>query len=285
MIHLPGPQLRDFFHGFDLSRHTEIGQALRLDGRTDFVELQTWFVGDHGCVGGGDPKKVELSNITLLWMLTHVKELGLGLELDFSAQPETNKINLLKDFEPDIGGVFRLTGFIDREIAQSDSIHDSALHRFVERSQYEPDTLVNGLTDQVRFRKLERLGLGQSRSFLVDAAKLWNPSGILLEARNSYCIAVEGDQMWKDWLIPADADGYRRDALRLWEPLRRVPDQNWFKLVGTIGRDQTTPIIIGKTLSEFSPGSPGELLCFANDIPWMYWNNCGSIEVTITRVS
>jgi uncharacterized protein (DUF2235 family) len=111
-----------------------------------FVE-QVWFVGDHGCCGGGDPEKALLSNISLNWMITRAKELGLGLELDFSAQPEVRTSDYLKDFKPDIGVIFRLTGLINRAIGQGDSIHESALERFVKRGQYQPATLVEGLLD------------------------------------------------------------------------------------------------------------------------------------------
>jgi len=60
---------------------------------------QMWFVGDHGCIGGGDPEKVELSNITLHWMITRAKKLGLGLELDFSAPTRGQKERLPKRFQ------------------------------------------------------------------------------------------------------------------------------------------------------------------------------------------
>jgi hypothetical protein len=111
-----------------------------------FVE-QVWFVGDHGCCGGGDPEKALLSNISLNWMITRAKELGLGLELDFSAQPEVRTSDYLKDFKPDIGVIFRLTGLINRAIGQGDSIHESALERFLRKGQYQPGTLVQGLLD------------------------------------------------------------------------------------------------------------------------------------------
>jgi hypothetical protein len=80
-----------------------------------------------------------------------------------------------------------------------------------------------------------------------------------------------------------DADGYTREALRPFEFLRRVPDQNWLKLIGAIGRDENSPIIIGSAMTNFSPSKSGELLCFANDVGWMYWNNRGSLRVTGTR--
>jgi hypothetical protein len=245
---------------------------------------QMWFVGDHGCIGGGDPEKVLLSNITLHWMMARIKELGLRLELDFSAQPDSKKTDYSKEFRPDIGFIFRLNGLINRMIdPHGDVINEEALKRFLQNARYQPVTLVKGLQDQADFRQLNPLKSGQSKSFVVDSAKLWNRSGIALERGRVYDVNVEADQTWKDSYISTDADGYTREALRPFEFLRRVPDQNWLKLIGAIGRDENSPIIIGSAMTNFSPSKSGELLCFANDVGWMYWNNRGSLRVTVTR--
>jgi len=164
-----------------------------------------------------------------------------------------------------------------------DVINEEALKRFLQNARYQPVTLVKGLQDQADFRQLNPLKSGQSKSFVVDSAKLWNRSGIALERGRVYDVNVEADQTWKDWYIPTDADGYTRETLRPFEFLRRVPDQNWLKLIGTIGRDEKSPIIIGSAVTNFSPSKSGELLCFANDVGWMYWNNRGSLRVTVTR--
>jgi len=154
-------------------------------------------------------------------------------------------------------------------IDQGDDVHESALQRFLKKDQYQPATLVSGLLDQVRFQRLVPVKFGESKSFVVDAAQLWNPSGILLEPDGVYDVEVQADQTWRDWYIRTDADGYKRKALRPWEFLRRVPDQNWFKLMGAIGRDEKGAIAIGRSRRSFSPGKSGELLCFANDIAWI----------------
>jgi uncharacterized protein (DUF2235 family) len=115
---------------------------------------QMWFVGDHGCVGGGDAKKVLLSNIALHWMITRVKELGLGLELDFSAQPDSKEMNPLENFLTDRRLIYHLTGSIDRVIdPQADAIHESALKRFTADGSYQPLTLVRALLDQAGFKQ------------------------------------------------------------------------------------------------------------------------------------
>jgi hypothetical protein len=95
-----------------------------------------------------------------------------------------------------------------------DVINEDTLKRFLQHGHYQPVTLVKGLQDQADFRQLNPLKSGQSKSFVVDSAKLWNRSGIALERGRVYDVNVEADQTWKDWYISTDADGYTREALR-----------------------------------------------------------------------
>jgi uncharacterized protein (DUF2235 family) len=135
-------------------RSFDITPMLRDQGVGDQCVEQMWFVGDHGCIGGGDPEKVWLSNISLQWMTSRMRELGLGLELDFSAQPEANKTNNLAPFLPDTGLIFRLVGTIYRTIDHiADQVHDSALQRFLEDDHYRPLTLTDELSNGVDWMK------------------------------------------------------------------------------------------------------------------------------------
>lgn len=44
---------------------------------------QVWFVGDHGCIGGGTPEKKTLSNITFQWLVEQLRDMDkLGIDLD-----------------------------------------------------------------------------------------------------------------------------------------------------------------------------------------------------------
>jgi hypothetical protein len=56
----------------------------------------------------------------------------------------------------------------------------------LKESGYQPVNLVNGLLDQAAFQRLIQLECGDSRSFSVDAARLWNPSGIALKFGCTY---------------------------------------------------------------------------------------------------
>jgi uncharacterized protein (DUF2235 family) len=110
------------------------------------IARQMWFIGDHGCVGGGDLAKTPLSNIALRWMKSRMQELGLGLLLDFSAQPDQLAVDEWLDFEPDDRLIYQLMGKTNRVInPETDAIHATALRRFVEDDNYRPITLIDAL--------------------------------------------------------------------------------------------------------------------------------------------
>jgi hypothetical protein len=131
---------------------------------------------------------------------------------------------------------------------------------------------------------MARLEIGKTVRTTIKADEPWNDSQIDL-VKNGQCdFLVPGVQTWKDASIPADADGYPTPIhLKIFEPVRRIPKENFFKLIGTIGRSLANPVIIGRTLSSFSAPIDGRLYCFANDVRDMYWNNCGLIELNVTR--
>jgi len=68
------------------------------------------------------------------------------------------------------------------------------------------------------------------------------------------------------------------------EAFRRVPEAKWFQLIATIGRSAKARIVVGSSLTDFLPPFPGRLYFFANDLPWMYWNNKGMLAVRVTRI-
>ena len=83
-----------------------------------------------------------------------------------------------------------------------------------------------------------------------------------------------------------DANGWVSDRglVRDFEHFRRVRDENWFALIGAIDRDRHTEFVMGVSC-EFVASKDGELTCYANDAPFMYWNNHGSIELTVERIA
>jgi uncharacterized protein (DUF2235 family) len=123
---------------FDLTPMLQNGSPGTID--------QMWFIGDHGCVGGGgDLLECNLSNIPLQWMVERAAE--SGLEMDFSAQPETEAIDPLIGFNQDIPPIYHVLGEIDREIdTAQDRIHESVYNRLEGDKRYRPKSLVSALS-------------------------------------------------------------------------------------------------------------------------------------------
>jgi hypothetical protein len=92
--------------------------------------------------------------------------------------------------------------------------------------------------------------------------------------------------MWHDAKKECGPDGYKSSSflLRACERFRRVPSANWFQLIGTIGHTTDGRFVVGADLLDFLPPFPGRLYFFANDLPFMYWNNTGVLSLRITRV-
>jgi hypothetical protein len=90
--------------------------------------------------------KTPLSNIALRWMTSRMQELGLGLLLDFSGQPDQLAVDERLDFKLDDELIYQLMGKINRVInPETDAIHATALRRFVEDDTYRPLSLIGAL--------------------------------------------------------------------------------------------------------------------------------------------
>jgi uncharacterized protein (DUF2235 family) len=102
---------------------------------------QIWFVGDHGCVGGGSVQQSPLSNITLGWLAVALRQDGLGLDLDFRVVPGGVQGDALHPFKAD-GGLLSLPGTIVREFTgQFEDIHPSVIKRWQGLPKYRPKNL------------------------------------------------------------------------------------------------------------------------------------------------
>src|SRR5215475_10706540 len=106
----------------------------------------------------------------------------------------------------------------------------------------------------------------------IHASQRWNETGITLVADHMYRMTAEG--RWTDLIISCDANGYATDqgpflsraALRKDESRRRMPQENWFVLVGAIDHDESTAFRIGGEC-DYKATRTGELTCYANDDP------------------
>ncbi|SMH35984.1 hypothetical protein SAMN06295885_1192 [Rathayibacter oskolensis] len=128
------------------------------------------------------------------------------------------------------------------------------------------------------------LAIGRTAVATVEADRVWNDTGIDVEAGGSYRFVAEG--RWLDLRSPGGPDGL--DELtaihRLLPWVRRRRDLPWFALLGATERRKRAAFLIGSDLTWLCAHG-GPLLCFANDARLMYGNNSGSVALSITRIS
>lgn len=116
-----------------------------------------------------------------------------------------------------------------------------------------------------------------------------------VQAGLTYRIVAEGH--WVDWFIKTDARGFRSPFYLLpFERRRRLPSANWFALVGFVAR---SPMSVRSELNLaeqelldlsgyandtrlWTCSRSGSLHVFANDLATAYWNNRGSISISVT---
>lgn len=162
-----------------------------------------------------------------------------------------------------------------------------------------PDNTRNTFTNlghhiRIGMRSLNPLDPGESVVVPVYAHQFHNRTGLLLEKDQTYSFKVKPNQFWKDGSIPCNADGWKRNrpninwikelAIGKMEPFRRVPEADWFKLIGAVGDDDKEHFVIGTNRVKFTPSRSDEFCPFANDLKRMYSNNDGHVLVTVTRL-
>jgi hypothetical protein len=118
----------------------------------------------------------------------------------------------------------------------------------------------------------------------IPAGRRWTETGATLRKGRTYLITARGG--WIDKDEPCGPGGYASNniVLRLAEPLRRRWHANWFALIGTQCRFFGPRFVIGESVT-YRARRNGKLWCFANDVWFMYFNNRGSVEVTVEEVA
>ena len=114
----------------------------------------------------------------------------------------------------------------------------------------------------------------------ICARSPWNRTGFRVSAGQSYRFVAVG--RWCDASNCCGADGYESSSpvLKVFERRRRVKNARWFALIGSVGGKYR--FVIGSA-SEWTAPANGELWCFANDVRFMYWNNAGAVNLTVTE--
>ncbi|OJY73100.1 MAG: hypothetical protein BGP12_08285 [Rhodospirillales bacterium 70-18] len=117
----------------------------------------------------------------------------------------------------------------------------------------------------------------------VRARCRWNDTGIRLEAGRLYDLAAEGE--WIDWVIRSGPEGNTAPGWtqRLAARWLRLPGAPYFCLVGALDCNPDTAFAIGRGM-RLGPPRSGQLWCFANDVPGMYWNNRGAVRLSLRRI-
>ena len=148
---------------------------------------------------------------------------------------------------------------------------------------------------RVGMRNLDPLAVGESRTVPVYAHQYYNRTGLVLEKGASYRFKVLSRQEWKDGGIVCGAAGWNRDhpditwlkdlAVHSMEPFRRMPQGDWFALVGSVGDDEKDCFVIGADAVTYTPRRSDEFCPFANDLKRMYHNNDGFILLKVSRTA
>ena len=119
-----------------------------------------------------------------------------------------------------------------------------------------------------------QLALGKTYRF--RASGTWRDAGIEVDARG-YPLPDRGYAAF-------GIRGTRQTIFELSERWRRVPEANWFALICTVGKTTATAFDVGRILARdgvYIAEHNGPLYCFANDLPFMYWNNHGAITLEV----
>jgi hypothetical protein len=248
------------FHALSLNERRQTFDITRPKAEspdTEFVEM--WFKGVHSDIGGGNDNE-QRSNIALAWMLECGLACGLPLE-----KSEIERVKLNTDTLAPIKNNADLVRHDPRSFKPDDKLHPSAVPL--------------------------KLKVGDKHVFPVYAENLYSWGGIELEDDGSYQFTVPDNQQWKDNDICCGPAGwtseelpwYKEGIVKHFEKDRRVPEANWFELIGSLGDDDEY-FRIGKGDEDHSPAYDAELYAFANDMKSKYGNNEGVLMVTVKRV-
>ncbi len=250
------------YHAMALDERRETFKVTRLDPKHQLDHIhELWFRGVHSDIGGGN-ENVKRSNITLQWMLDMARKSGVPLnenkvlEAKYSEMDPTAPISENKDVQRDPR----------RKIFAGDRLHESA--------------------------QAKVLAVNQSHTVSVLSKLKYNWSGIKLEKGSTYQFSCKQGDSWLDGDIECGAQGWSTDQLPgfkeffvdRFEKHRRVPDANWFELIGALGDEDDNLFRIGDGSNHYTSTDTTDLHLFANDLKSKYGNNEGLLEVTITRI-
>lgn len=116
----------------------------------------------------------------------------------------------------------------------------------------------------------------------------WVETPVVVKAGDSLNFRAEG--RWVDFVISCTADGYDAAFFYAIHVFPRIPDEGrYFRLMGRISIEGIRPTAddpalsfpIGAALNGWRAPVGGRLYVFANDRLGFYWNNWGTVTLTI----
>jgi uncharacterized protein (DUF2235 family) len=141
-------KVRNGFHAMALDELRADFPVTAWESRAGIKQL--WFLGAHADVGGGYPMpESRLSDIGLEWMMKQLAEVGVRLAtpLTYTPQPLIDP----EIHKPWTKAPFAMLPRSARQVAGTDTIHDSVLQRWQKDGKYRPEALnaVAGKLDQL----------------------------------------------------------------------------------------------------------------------------------------
>ncbi len=124
-----------------------------------------------------------------------------------------------------------------------------------------------------------KLEINESKSFTIYSREFWNETDVEIQSGEEYKFVAEGN--WKDLSKETDANGYSNWYMSLFDSLKRSRNNQWFALIGSVNK--SGGFLIGKN-SQIPFQQNGKLWCYANDVRGFYWNNSGTVLLTVTRI-
>jgi hypothetical protein len=181
----------------------------------------------------------------------------------------------------------RLNLFRRRFVPEHSCIHESVRARMALQPSYKPTNLPTSFNVEPDIDSLPSqvsLTTGQSATFAVFAALKWNDTTLQVRRGEVYELSATGT--WHDASYSPGPEGY--PSLTLWmrlvSPFRRSPKDPWFALIGAIGQEDKKTFTIRKCLPRWVVSEDGFLYCYANDLRGFYFNNSGTVNLTVLRM-
>ena len=271
-----------------------VREAITAGLQVDTAEL--------GRVLGGDPAFARPQANAV----QHNSMDGLWPALEFVPKRTLVRVSPPAEKPPKFEPTLRSNLFRRRYIPEGAIFHESVVERMKLLPKYRP----SNVPDPIPSNQIEhevpadplfqssspvQLNPGESLKLRIDSRPKWNVTPLRVQAGEIYRFEAAG--VWYDASIRSGPQGYPSPNLifRILQRLRRTSGANWFALVCMIDRDTSTRFDFTRgTVSgsgqqqivsvEQTMTKDGFLTCYANDLPFTYGNNSGSVRLKITRV-